>query len=431
MQSYSSQKIGLWQLTSLVTGNLVGSGVFLLPATLAAFGSISVLGWIATSIGAIFLALVFAKLSHIIPKTGGPYAYAKQAFGTDVGYFVCWTYWMIAWISNPALIAGAVSYLHNIMPFDYSTALIIELGILICITAFNLLSISVAGSGELVITILKVVPLILLPLIGIFFIDFDNFQHFNTSGKSFSTALNSVAFLTLWAFIGLETGTVPGNKVVNPKKNIPIATILGTSIAAIIYILGTIVIIGVIPNSTLINSKGPYADIASFIFGGSWSIPFAIAAIISCIGTLNGWTMVVGRIPQAAADDGLFPSIFKKTNRFNTPYLGIILSSVLAIPLLIMSLSENLIEQFNLIIEISTTLILIIYFVCVLAYFKVIFASKIHSLKNILIGIGALLFNCWALWAASINMLLLSSIIVLSGIPMYLWLKRYNFGSKH
>jgi APA family basic amino acid/polyamine antiporter len=332
--------------------------------------------------------------------------------------------WMIAWISNPALVAGAVGYLSTLVSFDKSIALFIEIGILVSITAFNLFSIRVAGSGELIITTLKVIPLILLPLIGIFYIDLANFEHFNTSGKSFTSALNTVAFLTLWGFIGLETGTVPGNKVLNARRNIPVATILGTAIAAVIYILGTIVIIGVLPNETLINSKGPYADVASAIFGGSWGTPFAIAAIISCIGTLNGWTMVVGRMPQAAADEGLFPKIFSKTNRFGTPYLGIIISSILTIPLLIMSISDNLIDQFNFIIEVSTTLILFIYFVCVLAYFKIILLNKGFSPLNILIGAGALCFNCWALWAVSANMLMLSFVIVISGIPMYLWMRK-------
>ncbi len=426
MQNNTSQQIGLWRLTSLVTGNLVGSGVFLLPATLAAFGSISILGWVATSIGAIFLALVFAKLSNLIPKSGGPYAYAKQAFGSDVGYFVCWAYWMIAWISNPALVAGAVGYLSTLISFDKSTALIIELGIIFSITTFNLLSIRTAGSGELIITTLKIIPLILLPIVGIFYIDVANFEHFNTSGKSFPLALNTVAFLTLWGFIGLETGTVPGNKVINARRNIPIATILGTSIAAIIYMLGTIVIFGVLPNNVLIASKGPYADVATIIFGGSWGTPFAIAAIISCIGTLNGWTMVVGRMPQAAADEGLFPKVFSKTNKYNTPYLGIIISSILTIPLVIMSISDNLIDQFNFIIEVSTTLILFIYFICILAYFKVITANKTLTFKNVFVGVGALSFDCWALWAASINMLMLSSFIIISGIPMYLWMKKNN-----
>jgi APA family basic amino acid/polyamine antiporter len=422
---HSEDKIGLWPLTSLVTGNLVGSGVYLLPTALAAYGSISILGWLITSTGAILLSLVFACLSSRHTKTGGPYLYAQEAFGDTTGYFVCWGYWMLSWISNPALAVAAAGYISAIIGgLSPLPTFCLELFIVAALTVFNLTGLKVTGIVELWVTVLKVIPLLLLPLIGLFFIDINNFSHFNLSGQSFSTSLNSVAFITLWAFIGLETGTVPAGQVNNSAYTVPRATILGTVIAAVVYILGTVVIMGVVPFQELINSDAPYAAAAHHIFGGAWGIPVAIVAVISCLGALNGWLIIVGRIPYGAAKDGLFPEIFKRTTRHGTPYWGVMISSLCSIPLLMLSLKNTLIEQFNFIIEIAVTLILLVYAVCVLAYFKLLIYQKHFSLAKLFLGVGALAFTSWALWAASIRMVSLSLLILVMGIPMRLWMKR-------
>ncbi len=424
-QSQSNDKVGLWPMISLVTGNLVGSGVYLLPAALAVYGTISLFGWLMTSLGAVLLSLVFAQLSARIPKTGGPYLYAREAFGDTVGFYVCWGYWMLSWVSNPTLAIAAVGYISALYGgFTPWTNFLLELGIIVSFTTFNLLGFKVTGRAELYITLLKILPLLILPLIGLFFIDINNFTHLNTSGKSFGDALNSVAFLTLWAFVGLETGTVPAGQVRNASRIVPLATVIGTLIAAAVYILGTIVIMGVVPPQELAHSKAPYADAAQMIFGGSWGTPITIAAIITCLGTLNGWLIVVGRIPFGAAHDGLFPEIFKRTTRHGTPYWGILISSTCSIPFLFMSLQNTLLEQFQFIVDIAVTLILMVYAVSVLAYLKFLFKEKNYSFLHLALGGGALAFSLWALWASSLRMVLFSFIILICGIPMHMWMKR-------
>jgi len=422
---FVNDKVGLWPMISLVTGNLVGSGVYLLPAALAVYGTISLLGWVLTSLGAIFLSLIFARLSSKLPKTGGPYIYAREAFGDTVGFYVCWGYWVLSLISNPTLAIGAVGYISVLYGgFSPMTNFLLEAGILLFFTMFNLLGIRITGRTELFITLIKVLPLLIIPFIGLFFIDLNNFTHVNTSGLSFGNALNSAAFMTLWGFVGLETGTVPAGQVYNASKNVPLATIIGTTIAATIYILGTAVVMGVVSAQDLMASKAPYADAAQAIFGGSWGTPVAIAAIISCLGTLNGWLIVVGRIPYGAAHDGIFPEIFKRRTPHGTPYWGVLISSSCAIPFLFMSLQSSLLEQFNFIVEIAVTLILVVYTVCVLAYFKLLWAEKKLGILQIFIGLGGLSFSLWALWAASLKMVLFSLVLVILGIPMHLWMKR-------
>ncbi len=424
--SPSQDQIGIWPLTSLVTGNLVGSGVYLLPATLSIFGTISLCGWMTASFGALLLSLVFAYMSSRVTKTGGPYLYAREAFGDAVGYYVAWGYWMLSWISNPALAVAAVGYISSLSGgLAPVTHLGLEVLIIFSLTAFNLLGLKVTGRAELYITILKILPLLILPIIGLFFIDFSNLvQHVNTSGQTTGMALSAATFIAMWSFVGLETGTVPAGQVKDAARTVPRATILGTVIAAFIYILGAVVIMGVVAPDVLLHSKAPYADAATRIFGGTWGMAVPVAAIISCLGTLNGWTMVVGRIPYGAAQDGLFPPIFSRTTAHGTPYWGIIISAICSIPLLLLSLQSTLMEQFNFIIDVAVTLVLLVYLISVLAYFKFLLREQDTSVAKVALGIGALAFTGWALWAAGGKMVALSLTILVLGIPMRLLMKR-------
>lgn len=429
---HTQDKIGLWPLTSLVTGNLVGSGVYLLPATLAIYGTVSIFGWIAASLGAILLSLVFAQLSSRQTKTGGPYLYAREAFGDTVGYYVCWGYWTLTWISNPALAIGAVGYISSIsgglsplMHFG------LEVLIVVGLTTFNLLGLKITGRTELFITLLKVVPLLVLPMIGLYFIDISTFaDHVNISDKSFSMALNAATMAAMWSFVGLETGTVPAGQVYNASRTVPYATILGTIIASVVYVLGAVVIMGVVSPQDLLQSKAPYADAAQHIFGGAWGAPVALAAIISCLGTLNGFLIIVGRIPYGAAEDGLFPKFFTRTTAHGTPYWGILISSLCSFPMLFISLQNSLMDQFNLVIEIAVTLILLVYAVSILAYLKLMFRERTNTIPKVILGLAALAFTGWAIWAASLKMVCFSLVILLLGVPMRLWMTRSKAASK-
>ncbi|MES2252313.1 MAG: amino acid permease [Pseudomonadota bacterium] len=422
MASSSSQKMGLWTLVTLVTGNLVGSGVFMLPATLAAFGSICIGGWIVTSLGAIVLSLVFAALSARRPKIGGPHTYVEDAFGKTAGFYVAWGYWVLSWVSNAALVVGAIGYTSSIFGgLSLLTTFMLEAGLIACIAAVNLYGLQVAGRFEFIITVLKLVPLVVVPMIAMFYLNVDNFLPFNGSTFSDFSAINATALLALWAFIGLETGTVPGTDVENPKKNIPRAILIGTLIAAFVYIIGTVAIMGVVPRAELLHAKAPYADLAAILFGGYWGIPVAIVAAICCVGALNGWTMVVGRIALGAANDGLFPAIFKGTTKHGAPLWGIIISSLCSIPFVALSMSESLLKQFNFIIDFSLTLVLVIYLACIAAYFVILKRDHKLNAKAVIIGGLSVAFSLWTLWGASLVMLMWSFIILVAGVPVWLW----------
>ena len=423
----TEKKIGFWSLTALVVGNLVGAGVFMLPANLAAFKGISLLGWGLASFGAVLLAMIFAQLSAKLPISGGPYVYVRQAFGEKMGFFTCWGYWMMAWISNLSLVIGIVGYLLPLLPTTYTSySMHLQVLVLSLLTAFNLLSVNVTAKGELLMTIFKVVPLLLLPIIGLFWINPEHFQVISPEKFEFWESFSTAAFLALWGFVGLETGTVPGDQVHNPSKIIPRAILTGTFIAMTVYILGTIATIGIIPSEILMHSKAPYADIASHIFGGNWGIPISIITIISMVGALHGWIFVVGQIPLSAVKDKLFPKIFGRLNRFDSPHISILISSLCTLSLIFISHNENLGKQFQSIIEISLTLIFVIYFLCVLSFIKLTRVERPLTFNETILSIASIIFIFWAIWAASFEMVLLSLGGFASGIPVYLWVRSEN-----
>ncbi len=422
--SAAGPRLGLWQTISLVTGNLVGSGVFLLPASLGVLGTLSLFGWVFTGLGALLLAGVFAKLSQTTQANGGPHNYVGLAFGKESAYWVAWGYWVLSWISNTALVVAAVSYFSPLVgglsqPMVLST----EMLILMVITFINIRGIQFAGRFELLMTTIKLMPLVIIPIIGLFVVDWQKLTPIVPAGVEVFDGIKLAMFLTLWAFVGLETATVPSGEVKNPKRTIPLATLLGTLIALFVYVLGAVVMLGVL-GKDLSTSNAPYADLAGYLLGGNWTHIIAVAAFCCCLGSFNGWTMVVSKIAQGAAGEGLFPQFFAVVDKQGTPVRSLVVSALCTLPLLLLSLQENLLSQFNAIIDISITLILLIYLVCILAYFKLKIGYS--SRAAFMMGIGALLFVCFALYAAGFKMVTLSLVLLLLGIPMRIYMSRQS-----
>jgi APA family basic amino acid/polyamine antiporter len=428
----TSKKLGLGMLTALVVGNMIGSGVFMLPASLAGFGSISLFGWLFTAFGAVLLALTFARLSHALPKTGGPYAFCREAFGDFVGFQTAYAYWVYAWVGNAAITVGFVGYLGFFFPqlgADPHLALMVMLATVWALTLVNILSIFSAGIVQVLLTLIKVLPLLLVGFVGLFYIEPAHFHPFNLTGQSNGMAIMGAATLTLWAFIGLESATIPAGHVENPSVNIPRATILGVLIAAFIYLLGSFSIMGVLPNHELVESTAPYADAALRIFGGGWAAAFvAFGAAASSLGALNGWIMVQAQVPMAAAQDGLFPAVFGKTTRKGIPALGLVISSALISALLMLSQAENLVEQFTFIILLATLAVLVPYAYCALGELLIFVRHRErfngrHLAKACLMSGLAFAYVLWAIAGAGVEVVYYGMLMLFAGLPLYVWLK--------
>lgn len=429
----TSQKggLGLWMLTALVAGNMIGSGIFLLPASLAAYGSIGILSWIFTGVGAIFLALVFARLSTLIPKTGGPYAYCRAGFGDFIGFEVAYNYWIALCVGNAAIVVAFVGYLEQFWPQLHNNILLsfgVKMAAVWIMAFINIIGVRNAGTVQLITTILKMLPLLLISVVGLWYLNPHHFAEFNLTGKSNFAAFTGAATLTLWSFIGLESATVPAEQAKN-TRDIAKATILGTTIAAIIYILSTTAVMGLIPPSQLAHTNAPYAEAANLIFGRAGGLFIAIGAIISCLGALNGWTLLQGQVPMAAARDGLFPTFFaKESTRFGTPVNGLVVSAILISLLLALTLNASLIEQFTLIILLATLSSLIPYFFTALA--ELMIFIKMRNEFNVqrfwgssIISILAAAYAFWTIAGSGQEMVFYGCLLFLSGVPVYVWMQ--------
>lgn len=415
------KKMGFWAVTSLVAGSQIGTGIFLLSASMAPFGAAGLSSWLLTATGAMLLALVFARLCANIPKTGGPHAFIETAFGKTMGYFSAWTYWVISWLSTPMVVISVVSYLSPLLGTLHPLSnLMLQLCILAFVTGLNLLGVRSAGRMELLFTLLKLLPLLVVPIAGLFFFNRSHFEPFNPTSDSTIHVMNAAALLTLWGFIGVESATTPAESVENPRKTIPRAIIMGTLVVALVYIFSSTVIMGVVSPDVLAQSKAPFADAAQIIFGGNWHLVISLAASIVCLGTLNAWVLTSGQIALGAAYDGHLPKFFTVKNSRGAPKWGVILSSLGMVPVLIATMNQSLVSQVNFIVDVSVTAFLFIYALSVLSYLKLFWKSK----SAMAIGIGALLFCGWALYSSGIKMIAFAGIITLAGLPLFLWKRR-------
>jgi APA family basic amino acid/polyamine antiporter len=423
----SSQKIGFWAVFALVTGSQIGSGVFMLPAALAPFGGLSLWGWVASGFGAIALALVFGQLCARIPKTGGPHAYVAASFGDQAGFFTGWTYWVISWISTTAVIVASVGYLTPLIGTHSKFVQIgLEIGLLALITLLNLRGVKASGNAEFVLTLMKIVPLLVLPIAALFLFEEKNFvKDISVEMLSDSTIIGKVTLMTLWGFVGVESATAPAGSVENPSKTIPRAIIAGTICVALLYFLNSLGIMGVVPGQDLMNSKAPYGDAARIVFGGNWHFGITLLAAIICIGTLNAWVLTSGQITLGLAQDKFLPKIFTKRNRYGAPFVGILISSMGIVPLLVLTASDNLAKQIAHIIDFSVTAFLFVYAISCLSFLKLLLKEK--SQKNIwewIYGLVAFGFCLWIFYKTELMTLLIAGSFVISGIPMYFFMRK-------
>ncbi|MEU8760571.1 amino acid permease [Streptomyces sp. NPDC048659] len=323
---------GLPVATALVAGNIIGGGIFLLPASVAPYGTISLVAFGILTLGALALALVFGRLAHRHPQTGGPYVYARAAFGDFAGFLAAWSYWITTWVSNAALAVAAVGYLDHLVPIHESTAATIAAALLLqwLPALANLAGTRYVGAVQLVATVLKFVPLLLVAVGGLFFFDSAKLGPFHAGDSSSLGAVSAAAAILLFSYLGVESAAVSAGEVRDPRRNVGRATVLGTLAAAALYLLGTVAVFGTVAHDKLITSTAPFSDAVDVMFGGSWGgAAVACMALVSMAGALNGWTLLSAQAPYAAARDGLFPKVFAVKRR-GVPTVGVLVAVVLA-----------------------------------------------------------------------------------------------------
>ena len=423
----AARPIGFWTSVALVIGNMVGSGVFLLPASLAPYGAISLLGWIVSAAGSILLSLVFARLARFHPASGGPYAYTRLAYGDLAGFLVAWGYWISVWCANAALAVGFVGYLDPFIPSIVRTpgwAAALAIGLVWVLTAVNIWGIRTAGRVQIVTTVLKVLPLAAIGIAGCIGFDATHFRAEAADASTIGKGVMATATLTLWAFLGLECATIPAGSTADADRTIPRATITGTLLTALIYIVATVGVMSVLDPSVLGASTAPFADAARQLAGGRAAEIVALGAAISCLGALNGWVLIVGQIPLAVAQDGLFPRLFARVSRRGTPAVAMLIAAGLSTALVAMNYSRGLVDLFTFIILLATLSTLVPYTFCSLAglILKRRHRSMTWTAGASAIACLAFAYALFAIAGAGAEVVFWGFLLLLCGLPVFAYL---------
>ena len=423
--------LGLAACTAIVVGNMVGSGFYLSPSAVAPYGVLAIVAWIVMGLGAICLGLTFARLARLLPATGGPYAYTRSAFGDFTGFLVAWGYWISIWASLPVIAVAFTGSLNKLLPAlegSRTIAVAVTLAAIWLVVLTNLRGVKHAGVFAEVTTYTKLVPFAAIAIVGLAFVKLDRFSAFNPSGQSLFDASAALAPLTMFAYLGLESATVPAGDVKDPGRTIPRSTMLGIGVAMLLYVLGTTVVMGVVPYDQLVSSRAPFVDAARIMWGAWAATAIAVAVMLSSLGALNGWTLMMGQVPMAAADDGLFPTVFGRLSRQGVPAIGIVISAGLATALVLVGASggARFTAIYAMIVSLSTMAAVIPYVFCALA--PGLIAARTAAGGRVprigLVEAVAFVFSIFTVYGCGPAPVLYGLMLLLLGIPVYVWQRR-------
>ena len=412
------QKLGFFMSVALVMGNMIGSGVFLLPQGLAPFGWNAIAGWVVTIAGALCLAHVLAKLTASHASAIGPAELVERSFGPLAGFLIGFAFWVSVWTGCVTIAVGATSYMSSFLPALGEHPSLTALAIIWTMTGVNLLGVRSAGSFQVITTLLKLTPLIVVAiLIGMIF------------GREGATALaafpdeglslpsvNTAAAMTLWAMIGFEAACAASHKIDNPQRNVPRATFYGALLSGIIYLIVCSGITLMLPADKVAASPAPFElFVSTFWSPGPASLVAAFAAI-SAIGAVNGWTLVQAEVPLEMAKRQMMPQWFARTTANGVPINGLLSATVLGSLLVLANSSQSMAGLFTFMALVTTSVTLWLYLACAVVALK----RKI-AVPFALLG---LVFGVWSLWGAGVDASGLSIVLMLAGLPLYWWTRR-------
>ncbi|MFD5580048.1 amino acid permease [Streptomyces pseudogriseolus] len=422
-----TRRFGLPVATALVMGNIIGGGIFLLPASIAPYGTISLLAFGVLTVGAVALALVFGRLAERDPRTGGPYVYAREGFGDFAGFLAAWAYWITTWVSNAALAVAAVGYLDVLIPVGEHrwTACLAALVIQWLPALANYAGTRYVGAVQVVSTVLKLVPLVLVAVGGLFFFDAGNLGPFQASGESAMGAVSAAAAILLFSYLGVESAAVSAGEVRDARRTVGRATVIGTAGAAVVHLLGTLAVFGTVAHDRLVESGAPFSDAVNGMFGGAWGgWTVAVAALVSMTGCLNGWTLLSAQTSYAAAKDGLFPAPLARKRR-GVPTAGVGVTVLLASLLTVYNYAFGTARVFE-------TLVLVTTFTATVPYLLATAAQLFHLVsgrrervdrgrlvRDLVVASVAAAFSLWLVAGAGYQAVYQGVLFLFGGVLVY------------
>ena len=420
------KRMNLVQLTFIVAVNMMGSGIIMLPTNMAQVGAISLLSWIVTAMGSMAIAYGFAQAGLFNQRPGGMSAYAEDAYGKSGYFLVFFLYFLSLAIGNVAIAISAVGYLASFAPWLSSTPIatcIGVIGLLWLTTAANFGGPGLTGRIGSVTVWGVIIPVGVLSLIGWFWFKSDVFAAaWNPQGLSLLEGMGSSISLTLWAFLGMESAAQNSAAVENPKRDVPLACMFGTLGAAVIYILSTTVIQGIVPNAELAKSTGPFGLAYTHMFSPAVGSIIMGLAVVACLGSLLGWQFTIATTGKAAADERMFPSFFSKVNRLGAPVTGMIVLAVVQSLMALSTISPSLSEQFSALVNLAVVTNVVPYVVALSALMVMMQAASVSRgqyRRNVAVGLVAMLYSVYALYASGKDAVMGGMLVM--GITFVIW----------
>lgn len=424
--SSTSNKMGLMGLTTIVTVNMMGSGIILLPSSLAATGGIALLAWVVTALGALAIAYAFAKCGMYCTDDGGMSAYAEKAHGKSSFFIASYTYYVCLVISAVAIAVSCVGYLEYFIPWLKETPFQTFIGVvaILIITMFaNVRGAKITGQISTVTVWGIIIPVLGLSIIGWFWFDTKIFvEAWNPNNISVGSAIYAGMALTLWAFLGIESAGANSGTVENPKRNVPLACMLATVFSAATYIASTTVIQGIIPNDILAKSDSPFGLVFAQMFSPFVGEIITAMAIMACFGSLLGWQFTNAQVSKVAADMRLFPKIFSDVNKHDAPFKGMMIMLALELLLALMTISPTLLKQFNVLVNLAVFINMVPYILALTALGIIMRQSQVNQKEyntGILIGSVAVIYSIYGACSTGEEAVFYGTVITLFGYFFY------------
>jgi putrescine:ornithine antiporter len=421
-----TKRMNLIQLTFIVAVNMMGSGIIMLPTNMAQVGAISLLSWVVTGLGSMAIAYGFAQAGLFNQRPGGMSAYAEDAYGKSGYFLVFFLYFLSLAIGNVAIAISALGYLAAFVPFLKSTPVITALGVIALLwltTVANFGGPSITGRIGSVTVWGVIIPVGMLSLIGWFWFKPDVFAAaWNPKGMSLLEGMGSSISLTLWAFLGMESAAQNSDAVENPRRNVPLACMFGTLGAAVIYILSTTVIQGIVPNADLAKSTGPFGLVYSQMFGPAVGSIIMALSVLACLGSLLGWQFTIAQTGKAAADERMFPAFFSKVNQMGAPITGMIVLGILQSVLALSTISPTLSEQFSALVNLAVVTNVLPYIIALSALMVMMQAARVSETQyriNVFVALVAMLYSVYAIYASGKDAVLGG--MLMTGIGFVIW----------
>src|SRR5437773_8541233 len=402
-----SKKMTLIQLTFIVAVNMMGSGIIMLPTNMARVGAISLLSWVVTALGSLAIAYGFAQAGLFNGRPGGMSAYAEDAYGKP-GYFqVFYLYFLSIAIANVAVAISAVGYLTTFVPWLASTPTATCVGVIALLwltTVANFGGPNVTGRIGAVTVWGVILPVGLLSVIGWLRFNPATFAAaWSPQGLSIVAGMSSSITLTLWAFLGMESAAQASGAVENPKRNVPLACMFGTLGAAVIYVLSTAVIQGIVPSADLAKSTGPFGLAYARMFGPTVGTIVMGLAVMACVGSLLGWQFTLAETGRSAAADNMFPAFFGKVTSMGAPIAGMLVMGVVQSLMALMTISPSLSEQFGVLVNLAVVTNVIPYIIALSALPAMMQMAHVGDTKyrrNVIVALIAMIYSVYVIYAS-------------------------------